>query len=139
MSAFADVARLEPQRIWEGVVGRVVHGERLTLAIVELDPDCVVPEHSHANEQVGLLLAGSLSFQVGAEAQQLHPGNTWRILANVPHEVHTGPNGAVVVEVFAPPRSDWDALERLAVRTPRWPSGPEQGQSRGRATSGRPG
>ncbi len=121
MSAFADVAALAPLRIWEGVGGRVVHGERVTLAVVELDPNSVIPEHSHENEQVGMIIAGSLRFRVGDEARELGPGGTWRIRANVPHEVHTGPNGAVVVEVFAPPRLDWDALERLEVREPRWP------------------
>jgi quercetin dioxygenase-like cupin family protein len=139
MSAFADLATLEPKRIWEGVVGRVVHSERLTLAVVELDPRCVIPEHSHANEQVGLLLAGSLVFRVGTEEQRLKPGSTWRISAGVPHEVHTGPNGAVVVEVFAPPRSDWDALDSLPARAPRWPSGLEQRAFGGRTESGRTG
>jgi len=121
VSAFADLAALAPQRIWEDVVGRVVHGQLVTLAVVELDRNTVIPEHNHEHEQVGMIVAGSLTFRVGDETRQLRPGGTWRIPANVPHEVHTGPNGAVVVEVFAPPRSDWEALERLEVREPRWP------------------
>ena len=78
MSAFADVATLEAQRIWEGVVGRVVHGEKLTLTIVELAPGSVIREHSHANEQVGVCVAGSLRFRVGDEACDVAPGQTWR-------------------------------------------------------------
>ena len=30
MSAFESVMSLDPQRIWEGVHGRVVHGERIS-------------------------------------------------------------------------------------------------------------
>jgi quercetin dioxygenase-like cupin family protein len=110
--AFADLSQIAPQRIWEGVVGRVVYGEQLTIAFVELEPGSVVPEHSHANEQVGLLLNGTLRFRIGAEERELLPGATWRILAHVPHEVVVGPEGAVVVESFAPPRDDWRELER---------------------------
>jgi quercetin dioxygenase-like cupin family protein len=122
VSAFAELGDLAPLRIWEGVVARVVQSDRLTLAVVELEPDCFIPEHSHENEQVGLLLTGSLEFRIGDETRQLGPGATWCIRANVPHDVRTGPDGAVVAEVFAPPRADWEGLEQLAAGAPRWPS-----------------
>lgn len=121
MSVFADIADLELHRIWEGVVGRVVHGDRITLSVVELDADCVIPSHSHENEQVGLLVSGALAFRVGDEERDVRPGGTWRIPSNVPHEVRTGRTGAVVLEVFSPPREDWNALEREPPRPPRWP------------------
>jgi quercetin dioxygenase-like cupin family protein len=119
---FADIARLERQQIWEGVVGRIVHGQRVTLSVVELEANCVVPAHSHENEQVGMIVLGSLTFRVGDETRELQPGGTWRIPANVPHEVRTGADGAVVLEVFAPPRQDWEALERHRPCPPRWPA-----------------
>jgi quercetin dioxygenase-like cupin family protein len=119
---FAELAALAPTRIWEGVAGRVVHGERVTLTVIELDPASVVPEHSHENEQVGVMLSGSLTFRIGSETRALGPGATWCIPGNTPHEVRTGPEGAVVVEVFAPPRVDWAALEREEPRHPRWPA-----------------
>ena len=37
MSAFAGLSSLELQRIWTSVHGRVVHGERITLGVIELD------------------------------------------------------------------------------------------------------
>jgi quercetin dioxygenase-like cupin family protein len=111
-----------PQDIWNGVSVRAVHGERLTLGVVELDPNSVVPEHSHKNEQLGLVLSGSLTFRVGDESRELGPGGTWCIPANVPHEVASGPEGAVVIDVFAPTRADWSQFEQQAPRAPRWPS-----------------
>jgi unsaturated pyranuronate lyase len=120
LGAFEDIGRIPPQRIWEGVVGRSVHGEGLTLGVVELEPDSVVPEHSHANEQLGIVLAGSVMFRVANETRELGAGGTWRIPADVPHEVVTGPEGAVVLDVFAPARDDWKVLEQLE-RKPRWP------------------
>lgn len=88
--------------------------------MVELDPGSVVPEHSHDNEQLGIILAGSVEFRVGDETRQLGVGDTWSIPSNTPHEVVTGPEGAVMIDVFAPVREDWKPLEQVD-RTPRWP------------------
>jgi quercetin dioxygenase-like cupin family protein len=98
-----------------------VDGERITLAVVELDPGAVVAEHAHENEQLGILLKGSMSFRVGDEVRELGPGGTWTIPSNTPHEATAGPEGAVVIDVFGPPRDDWDALEPLDARAPYWP------------------
>ena len=110
-----------PQDIWNGVSVRAVHGERITLGVVELEPNSIVPEHSHENEQLGIVLSGSLRFRVGDESRELGPGGTWRIPANTPHEVITGTDGAVVIDVFAPTRDDWSAVEPQEPRAPRWP------------------
>ena len=121
MGAFDNVSSLDLQRIWDGVHGRVVHGERITLGVIELDADSIVPEHSHDHEQLGICLSGSLVFRVGDESKELGAGETWSIPSNVPHEVHVGPAGAVVLDVFAPTRDDWRELERIGLRPPRWP------------------
>jgi quercetin dioxygenase-like cupin family protein len=121
VSAFAELSALELQRIWDGVHGRVVHGEEITLGVIELDPNSHVPEHRHANEQLGICLAGSLEFRVGDETRELGPGGTWSIPSDVPHEVHVGPQGAVVIDVFVPPRGDWREAERVETRQLRWP------------------
>jgi len=118
---FDDIATTDPVRIWEGVLARTVEGEQLSLAVVELDPASVVGEHSHENEQLGFVVSGSVTFCIGEETRELGPGGTWQIPPNAPHEVHAGPQGAVVVDVFAPARDDWQALERLPVQLPRWP------------------
>ncbi len=122
MDVFDNVSSLDLQRIWDGVHGRVVHGERITLGVIELDADSIVPEHSHDHEQLGICLSGSLVFRVGDDSKELAAGDTWSIPSNVPHEVHVGPAGAVVIDVFAPTRDDWREAERIASRPPRWPT-----------------
>jgi len=116
MSVFGGIDRLEHLRIWDGVTAQAVEGERTTLAVVDLEPGATVPEHRHDNEQLGLLIRGSMRFRAGDETRDVTPGDTWRVLSNVPHEVTAGPQGAVAVECFTPARDDWAGLERLAGR-----------------------
>jgi len=127
MSNLRELAEITPIQVWESVVARRVQGDQLTLSIVELAPDSIVPEHRHPNEQCGLVIEGEVTFRIGDETRRFGPGGTWRILGDVPHEVHTGPDGAVVVDAFAPIRADWD--DRPTVGTadepaiPVWPRG----------------
>ncbi len=73
-----------------------MHGERLTLAVVELEPGAVAEEHSHEHEQLGMVLRGSLRFRVGEEERELGPGETWEIPSNTLHRAEAGPDGATV-------------------------------------------
>jgi quercetin dioxygenase-like cupin family protein len=91
---------------------------------VELAPNAVVPEHRHANEQMGIVITGLMHFTVDGETRDLGPGGTWRILGDRPHDVVAGPEGAVVIDVFTPTRSDWDDREIVSpAPAPRWPEG----------------
>lgn len=107
MTNLAHLTELTPIQVWEGVVARRVQGEKLTVAVVELAPDAIVPEHVHPHEQCGLVIEGQVTFRIGDEERSFGPGGTWRIVGDTPHSVVTGPDGAVVIDVFAPPRDDW--------------------------------
>jgi quercetin dioxygenase-like cupin family protein len=113
MSVFGGTDRLEHIRIWDGVTVQAVEGERTTLVVVDLEPGATVPEHRHENEQLGVLIRGAMHFRVGDETRDLGPGDTWRILSQVPHEVTAGPEGALAIECFTPVRGDWAALDRI--------------------------
>lgn len=121
MSDLRALSELEPIQVWEGIRARRVEGDQVTLAIVELDPNAVVPEHQHPAEQNGMVITGQMRFRVGDEERVLGPGGTWRILGGVPHTATAGPDGAVVIDVFSPIRSDWDAFPMLPPEAPRWP------------------
>jgi quercetin dioxygenase-like cupin family protein len=121
MTNLGHLSELPPIQVWDGIRARRVQGDQLTMAVVELDPNAVLPEHRHPNEQNGLVVRGQLTIRVGDEERALGPGGTWRILSDVPHSAVTGPEGAVVVDVFSPIRSDWDALPTLERTDPVWP------------------
>ena len=121
MTNLADLSDIPAIQVFEGVRARRVEGERITLAIVELDPGAIVPEHRHAHEQNGLVITGQMTFRVGSEERVLGPGGTWRILGDTPHRAQAGPEGAVVIDVFSPIRADWDALPTTDATDPVWP------------------
>jgi quercetin dioxygenase-like cupin family protein len=121
MSAFDDLRELPLRRIWDGINARLVNGERLSLGVVELDPGAVVQEHRHEHEQLGMVIRGAMRFRIGDETRELGPGETWTIPSNIPHEATAGPEGAVVIDVFAPVREDWVSLDEADPREPRWP------------------
>ena len=120
MPNLVDVAEFTPIQVWQDVVARRVQGEQATLAVVELAANAIVPEHRHPNEQLGLVIEGEMRFRIADEERVLGPGGTWRILSDVPHEVQAGPEGAVVIDVFAPARHDWDS--RPTAGTPDEPA-----------------
>ncbi len=123
MSNLVDLATIQPFDVWgEAVRARKVEGERITLAVVELAPNAIVPEHHHDAEQLGMVIEGAVRFTIDDETRELGPGGTWRILSNRPHVVQAGLNGAVVLDVFSPTRRDWDRFELLSPRQTVWPA-----------------
>jgi quercetin dioxygenase-like cupin family protein len=122
MANLVDLAAVPPFDVWGAAVrARRIQGERVTLAVVELAPGAVVPEHRHEAEQLGLVIEGAVRFTLDGETRDLGPGGTWRILSNRPHQVTAGPDGATVIDVFNPVRSDWDTFDLLEPVAPKWP------------------
>ena len=85
---------------------RVVHGEHLTLARVELKKGCQVPLHHHENEQISHVLEGSLRFEIGGEEKVVRAGELVQIPPNVPH-LAEALEDAVCLDIFNPIREDW--------------------------------
>jgi quercetin dioxygenase-like cupin family protein len=122
VSNLVDIGTVPVIDVWgESVRARKIDGDRLTLALVELAPNAIVPGHRHENEQMGMVISGAVTFTVGDEVRELGPGGTWRIPSDTPHQVSVGPAGAVVIDIFAPVRADWDALPSQPSLPPRWP------------------
>jgi quercetin dioxygenase-like cupin family protein len=122
MTNLVDMADVPARDVWgDTVQARVVAGANASLALVELAPGAIVPEHRHGHEQLGICLEGSITFTVDGERRELGPGGTWRISSNLPHDAVAGPEGAVVIDIFAPVRADWNALPRSTPRELRWP------------------
>jgi quercetin dioxygenase-like cupin family protein len=118
---FDSLRNIHPHLLTDGVIARAVEGERMTMAVVELDPNAVSPAHHHENEQLGFVIAGSIVMRIGTEERELAPGDTYTIPSDVSHDAVAGPDGATVLDVFAPVRADWKTRNRVDPAKPRWP------------------
>ncbi|HXL52625.1 MAG TPA: cupin domain-containing protein [Gemmatimonadales bacterium] len=88
---------------------RLITADRIMLAHVYLKKGCVVPKHSHENEQLTYILEGALRFRVGddgAEEIVVRAGEVLHLPSNLPHEAHALED-TLDVDVFSPPREDW--------------------------------
>ncbi|MFI5282752.1 MAG: cupin domain-containing protein [Candidatus Dormibacterales bacterium] len=121
MKTFESLKNIAPLAIRDGITARAVNGERTTMAVVDLAPGAVLPEHHHENEQLGLVIAGLMTMRIGSEKRDLQPGDTYVIPSHVPHDAQAGPQGCTVADVFAPIRADWSELKRLDPSPGRWP------------------
>jgi len=122
VGTFDSVDQVRPYKVWDGAVARAVGGDHITLGVIDLEPNCAVPEHHHSNEQVGVVLKGAITMIVAGERKTLSVGETYVIPSEVPHAAETGPDGATVIDVFSPTRDDWERLERLEPSRGAWPS-----------------
>ncbi|MGH7764083.1 MAG: cupin domain-containing protein [Candidatus Dormibacteraceae bacterium] len=121
MRTFESIPDLRPHLLRDGIAARVVNGERITMAVVDLEEGIVLPEHHHENEQLGFVISGIITMRIGGEKKELHAGETYRIPSNVPHDAVAGPQGCTVTDVFAPVRADWEKLPRSEASPGRWP------------------
>ena len=88
---------------------RLITGDRVMLAHVYLKKGCIVPKHSHENEQLTYILEGALKFWIGddgAEEITVHAGEVLLIPSHVPHKAEALEE-TLDVDVFSPPRQDW--------------------------------
>ena len=85
---------------------QVIHTDYMTLSRLELSKGCVVPEHSHANEQISMVETGSMKFMLGGREVILKPGDTLRIPPHLPHSVEALED-SIGLDLFSPRREDW--------------------------------
>ncbi len=83
-----------------------VVGQEIMVARVLLKKGCIVPEHSHHNEQVTYILDGALKFWIDGREIVVHSGEVLCIPANMPHKAEALED-TVDLDVFTPPRADW--------------------------------
>jgi quercetin dioxygenase-like cupin family protein len=83
-----------------------VAGQEIMLARVLLKKGCVVPEHSHHNEQLTYILDGVLKFWIDGQEIVVHAGEVLCIPSNMPHKAEALED-TVDLDVFTPPRADW--------------------------------
>jgi len=83
-----------------------VVGEDIMVARVLMKKGCIVPLHSHHNEQVSYILEGALKFWVDGREIVVNAGEVLTIPRNMPHKAEALED-TVDLDIFNPPRVDW--------------------------------
>lgn len=96
-----------PRNLTEGINTRIVCGENVMLSVVRLDPGAKSALHHHPEEQWGVLLEGSCTRVQGNEEVAMQKGDFWHTPGNMPHGIKAGLAGAMILDVFAPPRPEY--------------------------------
>ncbi len=97
------------ERVTDSLDRRLITGERMMLAHVYLKKGCVVPQHSHENEQLTYILEGALHFWIGEDGSEevtVRAGEVLVIPSNVLHKAEALED-TLDVDIFSPPRQDW--------------------------------
>jgi quercetin dioxygenase-like cupin family protein len=100
---------LPRERVTEMLDRKLIWGDRIMLAHVFLKKGCIVPRHSHDNEQFTYILDGALRFWIGddeAEEIVVRAGEVLWLPSNVPHKAEALED-TLDMDVFSPPRQDW--------------------------------
>lgn len=103
---FADYADVPPREIAPGFQGRYLHSDQITQGRVDIDPEAVLPAHSHPHEQWTTVLSGQLELTVAGVSRVLQPG---QVLYVPPHALHSGRalTACQVLDVFHPVRREY--------------------------------
>jgi quercetin dioxygenase-like cupin family protein len=98
-----DTVPIEPLN---PLLGRqFVVGQEIMVARVLMKKGCLVPLHSHFNEQITYILEGALKFWIDGKEIVVHAGEVLTIPPHMPHKAEALED-TVDLDVFNPPRHD---------------------------------
>lgn len=100
---------------------QLITGEQAMLSRIHLKKGCLVPRHSHANEQLAFVAEGAMRFSVGDEGSAVdhivRAGEVIVIPANLPHSAEALED-TINFDIFSPPREDWLRGDDAYLRQP---------------------
>ena len=101
-----ELMKLPSQEVYPGYTARFVHGENMTLAFFEIEPNRVLPPHSHHHEQIVQVIEGELDLTIDGVLTKLMPGMVAVIPPNASHAgVARVPTKTL--DIFYPARDDF--------------------------------
>ena len=96
----------------DGLSTRIFPGEQAMISIVRIAADATGDLHVHPQEQWGFCFRGSGIRHQGGEDITVKTGDFWRTPGMVEHGFTAGQEGAVIYDLFAPPREEYKKAGR---------------------------
>jgi len=108
-ATFFRWADVPEEQVKADLTRRLISGDRVMIATVELERGCIVPKHAHVHEQISCVLDGHLRLTVGDDggvSYDVRAGEVVLLPSNLPHAAEALADTRVL-DVFSPPREDW--------------------------------
>lgn len=90
-----------------GLVTRVFAGENVMVSVVHVAPHGRGAIHAHREEQWGYLIEGSGIRTQADIDHEVQAGYLWYTPRDTPHSFTAGDQGAVILDIFSPPRPEY--------------------------------
>ena len=110
---FFNIDALEqgiPRTLGEGIATRIFPGKQAMISVVRIKPNARGALHSHSQEQWGVMIEGSAIRIQDGEEIAVGKGDFWCSPGGIEHGIIGGPDGAVILDVFSPPRPEYTKL-----------------------------
>lgn len=91
----------------EGITTRIFPGQQAMISVVRIEPNAHGAIHSHSQEQWGVMIEGSAIRIQDGEEIVVGKGDFWCSPGGIEHGIIGGPDGAIILDVFSPPRPEY--------------------------------
>jgi quercetin dioxygenase-like cupin family protein len=106
-----DFADLPSEEVYPGVVRRTFSSREATVNSYRFEPEASFPVHSHDQEQITLVIDGTVEMSVKGEVTTLRDGSWSVVSGGVEHGITAGPGGASIIAMIVPRREAADDYE----------------------------
>lgn len=108
---FINLKDLTGNKIVAGYIAKFIHTENMTVSYWEIDADNELPEHSHPNEQISIMIEGEFVLKIDGEERKVIPGMVSVIPSNSKHSGKSLTE-CRIMDIFYPVREDYKQLEK---------------------------
>ena len=105
--SFFRIPTLPATNMLPGIERRAVWLDQVMLTFFTFQPQAIVPEHAHENEQITVVTCGALEFTLGDEKRILHAGDGVCIPPNITHSALVLDEVTEAYDAWSPPREDY--------------------------------
>lgn len=102
----ATINDIPARELSPGITGHYVHGQDMTLGLVEIKAGSELREHSHVHEQITYIIEGQLDMIIGGKSHSLAAGMYHVIPSNTLHSA-IAVTDCKLIDVFNPAREDY--------------------------------
>jgi gluconolactonase len=107
-----DLYDIQLTELAPGAFSRLISGKNMLLSFISMDPDSVFGHHNHPEEQMMLVLRGTLDQILLDKKKAMEINDLVRIPGKMVHGSEIGELGADVMDIFWPSRADYMEKEK---------------------------